>query len=209
MFHATALITECFQTNEIHYQIVSPEESPAEIVEVPCPIPGGPIVNACLISTDDNNDVGVRIFSLVTQVQKEKRMAVLKACNRLNASYRFITFELDRDNDVCAAFDFPAATSDESLGHSVMEILTRVVGILEDVYPLLMKAMYGKEADMQSTLREKKLSLLRRILHGLDSAEKPEVLSRVSREKVQAMIDHLESESEDEDNARNDADLPC
>ena len=209
MFHATTLLTECFDTNGVHYQVASSEDSVAEIVEVPCPITGGPTVRARFISTDDDNDVGVRIYSLVTSVQEEKRMAVLEACNRLNATYRFITFELDRDNDVCAAFDFPAATSDESLGHSVMEILTRVVGILEDVYPLLMKAMYGKEADMQSTLREKKLSLLRRILHGLDSAEKPEVLSGVSREKVQAAIDHLESESEDEDNARNDADLPC
>ena len=209
MFHATALITEFFQTNEIHYQIVSPEESPAEIVEVPCPIPGGPIVRARLISRDDDNDVGVRIYSLVTLVQEGKRMAVLKACNRLNASYRFTTFELDNDNDVSVAFDFPVSTSDECLGHSVMEVLTRIVGILEDAYPLLMKAMYGKEEDMQSALREKKLSLLRRILDGLDSAEKPEVLSGISREKVQAMIDRLESEPEDEDNARNEADLPC
>ncbi len=209
MFHATTLLTECFDTNGVHYQVASSEDSVAEIVEVPCPITGGPTVRARFISTDDDNDVGVRIYSLVTSVQEEKRMAVLEACNRLNATYRFITFELDRDNDVSVAFDLPVATSDECLGHSVMEILARIAGILEDAYPLLMEVLHGKKEDQLSPSREVQLYILRRILYFLDNPEKHAKFPKLPREEVQAMIERLESEAEDEDNGMDDEDLPC
>ena len=92
------------------------------------------------ISRDDDNDVAVRIFSLVT-IDKDKRDKVLPAINNLNNKYRFLKFILDDEGDVNVEYDYllkcpsPAA--------SATELVVRIVKIVDEAYPELMRAMWA------------------------------------------------------------------
>lgn len=92
------------------------------------------------ISTDDDSDVKVRLFSLL-RVPTEKQSAVLEQLNILNNRYRFVRFFLDNDNDVNIAYDFTVSTSSDCLGASCFEMLRRFVDIADEAYPEIMKAL--------------------------------------------------------------------
>ena len=92
------------------------------------------------ISTDDNNDVAVRVFGLL-KVENSLSDKVLPLINRLNAAYRFVKFVLDNEGNVNLEFDYlyccpnPAASAEE--------IVMRIVKIIEEAYPALLRASRG------------------------------------------------------------------
>ena len=91
------------------------------------------------ISRDDDNDVAVRVYGLVS-LEKDKSNAVLPILNQLNNKYRFVKFVLDDDGDVNIEYDYlmncpnPAA--------SARELIIRLVNIVDEAYPELMRALW-------------------------------------------------------------------
>ena len=65
----------------------------------------------------------------------------LKVCNELNNDYRWVKFYLDNDGDVVVTLD---ATLDlVSSGEECVELLGRVVSIVDEAYPKIAKARWA------------------------------------------------------------------
>ncbi len=92
------------------------------------------------ISVDEDNDVAIRVFSLMS-LTGDQRVRVLPALNFLNNKYRFVRFVCDKDGDVNVSYDYPVRSIDPSA--SAEEMVRRFSNIIEESYPVLMKAVWG------------------------------------------------------------------
>jgi len=92
------------------------------------------------ISKDDDNDVAVRVFSLV-EVDESKQAKVLPIINQLNSKYRFVKFVLDSDGDINLEYDYLVRCPNPAV--SAREIVIRIVKIVDEAYPELMRAMWA------------------------------------------------------------------
>ena len=98
------------------------------------------IVKVRFISVDDDNDVLVRAYEVVTQIPEGKRPAILEVVNSLNDKYRYAKFVLyDRSVDV--EYDFPIGITE--VGKVAAEIVSQFVKIIDEAYHELMKALWG------------------------------------------------------------------
>ena len=92
------------------------------------------------ISRDDDNDVAVRVYGLVT-VGEENRAKVLPTLNNLNARFRYIKFVMDDDGDINLEYDYPVRCPNPVA--SAEEIIIRIVKMVDEAYPELMRAMWS------------------------------------------------------------------
>ena len=153
MLHATELIINTFNVRGIKYQVV--EREGQDEVQAAFGIKnGGPLVVARYIVRNQGNDVAVRIISLVNSAPAEKRMRLLEACNQLNTQFRFLKFCMTTGGDVNVEFDLPEHVGDDNVGEVSFEILVRMMQILNQGYPLIVKALYTDE-DMPLEQQEK------------------------------------------------------
>ncbi|MCD7769359.1 MAG: YbjN domain-containing protein [Oscillospiraceae bacterium] len=74
---------------------------------------------------------------------KEKPEKGVRACNDLNAEYRWVKFYIDKDCDVICQAD--AYVDEESCGEICRRMVSRIVSIADDAYPVLMKALWGED----------------------------------------------------------------
>lgn len=147
-FNATNLIAETFEKRGVKFDVVSHHDSEQLLAgfSVDC----GPNVIMRFISRDNDNDVAARIFGLVSNTPKEKRLRVMEACNVLNHKIRYMKFYLDADGDINVEYDFPVHTPDNGIGEMAFEIFMRMMHILDAEYSIFMKALYsGDELDIQ------------------------------------------------------------
>ena len=81
------------------------------------------------------------IYMVYERVPEEKLADVIFTCNDLNCEYKWITFYVDKDNDVILHDD--AILSAENASEEAFELLVRMVKIGEDIKPIIMKAIYA------------------------------------------------------------------
>ncbi|MBQ7850584.1 MAG: YbjN domain-containing protein [Clostridia bacterium] len=93
------------------------------------------------ISNDEENNVMVRVFALL-HINEDRRARILPALNLLNCRHRHAKFVLDDDGDVNVEYDFPRKTIDP--GQCAYAIAARLASIIDDAYPVLMKATWGR-----------------------------------------------------------------
>ncbi len=96
------------------------------------------------ISANDQSDVSVRVpnFGSVT-VPDDRHFEVLEELNRLNGKYRHIKFCLQPDNSIIAMYEIPASFPMESIGEGARELFVRMVQMLDEAYPAVMKVVWG------------------------------------------------------------------
>ena len=138
VYQATKAIAEAMEKKGLKYE--TNELSSSSNVSVGFRVENGPSYKIRFISSDDDNDVSVRVYSLV-KVPDNKVDAMLVKLNQLNNQYRFIRFSLDKDNEVQVSHDMPMATTNP--GDIAVEITIRMAKILDDVYPEMMKALWS------------------------------------------------------------------
>lgn len=92
------------------------------------------------ISTDNDNDVALRVFSLVS-VDEGKRDKVLQVLNDLNCQFRYAKFTCKEDGDVNVEYDYPVACSNPA--ESAKEMVIRFVNIINHAYPQIMRAIWA------------------------------------------------------------------
>ncbi len=90
------------------------------------------------ISNDDNNNVAVRIFGLVS-VDKSRWISILPVLNHLNEKYRYAKFTLDGDGDINLEYDYSISCPDPAA--SAFEIVTRITRIVNESYPTILRAL--------------------------------------------------------------------
>ncbi len=67
----------------------------------------------------------------------------MKVINQCNQKFRYFKFVMNDDNDVSVEYDFPVEASDYTLGQEVVEILMRMMHVLDECYPVLMRAIWS------------------------------------------------------------------
>ena len=95
--------------------------------------------HAIFQSSDNGTHVAFR-----TQLEScpaEKTSDMLVVCNSLNMRYRWLKFYLDKDNDIMIEDD--AIITTETAGDECFELLIRTAGIIKEVKPFILKAIYA------------------------------------------------------------------
>ena len=92
------------------------------------------------ISTDDDNDVAVRVFGMVS-IDAGQQAKILPVLNKLNSKYRYVKFVLDKASDINLEYDYLVRCPDPSV--SAKEIMIRIVKIVDEAYPEIMRAMWA------------------------------------------------------------------
>ena len=90
------------------------------------------------ISTDDENDVAIRVFSLLTAAPSQ-RLSILPVINNLNCRNRYYKFILDANGNINLQYDFNTSCPDPAA--SAKEMIKRVVKIVNESYPILARAL--------------------------------------------------------------------
>ena len=142
-FQATRRIAEEFESRHIPYCFEEDEEQ--EAIGVGISISCGPKVVLYFISTDDDNDVSVRILGLVTDVPEYLSNRMLQACNTINSVVRYAKFSLGKSGRLDVEYDFLQRVSEERIGDLAFEVLIRFTKILDQFYPVFMKALYTED----------------------------------------------------------------
>ena len=65
----------------------------------------------------------------------------LITCNNANKHYRWVKFYLDPDNDAVACAD--AIVSENSVFDEILELIVRMINIVDEIYPEFMKARWS------------------------------------------------------------------
>lgn len=142
MFAATAAIADRFTEEEIVFRVLESEENSRIIADA---IVDYAAFSVHFISSDDENDVSVRIPHFVRFTDKEQR-DVLRVANEMNNKFRFSKFSVSLEaKAVTMEYDFPEG--DDGIADGAVEIFRRMLQIAEEAYPEFMKAIWGKEHD--------------------------------------------------------------
>ena len=138
MYKAIEQIKREFENKGIKYAFDEQEDS--QIIRAGIPIENGPRIMVLFIARDDDNDIAVRVFGLISQVKEPQKKKLLDALNICNSKFRFYKFYIDADNDVNVEYDF--RTEANNSGPMALEALVRISSILDEAYPIMMKALY-------------------------------------------------------------------
>ena len=98
----------------------------------------GKVAN-CFFSGDDGEYVS--IYLVFDRVPEDRTADAIFVCNELNCKYKWVTFYVDKDNDLMLHDD--AILSIENAGSECLELLVRMLDIAGDVKPVIMKAFYA------------------------------------------------------------------
>ena len=138
MFKMTQIIYDALQEAGLKVFVDELERSSA--VWAQFGIENGGSYKIRFISTDDDNDVAVRVFGIL-KADETNRHKLLPVLNALNAKYRYVKFIMDGDGDVNLEYDYLLNCPDPSA--SAPEIIARFVKIIDEAYPDLMRAMWA------------------------------------------------------------------
>lgn len=141
IYKATKLIKEEMERQGLKYSIEEFEDG--STLWVRFTINNGPSLQVKFISLDDKNDVAIRLFRIVENVEESKVDEMLKAVNECNCEYRYLKFILDDECDVNIEYDLALRAEDTSVGAEACEILVRIVKIVDEVYPKFMKIIWS------------------------------------------------------------------
>lgn len=81
------------------------------------------------------------VYEVYEHVPKEKTADVIFVCNDLNVQYKWVTFYVDKDNDVVLHLD--AILEPSTAAEDAFELLVRLLNIGDEVKPVIMKAIYA------------------------------------------------------------------
>lgn len=139
MFNATQAIRNALL--EMNLKISLDETDKASVVKVLFPLKCSAPVEIRFISTDNDNDVAVRVDLM--RVGKEQTDAVLTVLNKLNRKYRYAKFTLNSEDDVTVEYDMPL--KNELVGETAKEILARFLQIIQEAHPAILRAALDQD----------------------------------------------------------------
>ena len=92
-----------------------------------------------------SDDGGAKIWTyLLSNINEEKFIPMLKTLNKLNDNYRFIKLSIDKDNDVCAEYDFFLFGEEDIIGDQFMSILYLFSDIVDTCLPDILKTVWNE-----------------------------------------------------------------
>jgi len=95
-----------------------------------------------IILSVDEDEGKVEFFSFsIGQFKQEQFAQGLIACNDCNAKYRWVKFYINDDNRICVRSD--AIIDESTCGEECREVIMRMVGIIDECFPVFMKARWS------------------------------------------------------------------
>ena len=90
-----------------------------------------------------NGEIGeyASFYLQYESVPAEKRLATIEACNEQNCRFKWVTFYVDKDNDLMLHVD--ALLDAETAADEAVEMLVRMIDIGQKAKNDLMKAIYA------------------------------------------------------------------
>ena len=82
----------------------------------------------------------VSMYTNFESIPADKVADLYVVCNQLNATYKWLKFYVDKDNDLMVEDD--AIVSPESAADECFELILRRANVLKDVKPVIMRAIY-------------------------------------------------------------------
>lgn len=142
MHKSLELIKQELDKKSVEYTILDNEG--IDCIEVGFNIKSGPKISIKFLSSGEENDVGIRLFGFVSNIDEMKLGPILILINSCNRRYRFLKFVLVEDiKAVDIAYDFPERASDDTIGAEVLEICAGVMRVVDKEYPAFMKILWG------------------------------------------------------------------
>lgn len=102
------------------------------------------------ISEDEDNDVSVRVYGLINLKDQEYCDKIIPVLNKINNKFRYVKFFLDNDGDVNVTYDYPLDNSNPA--GSAFEMMVRFVKIINEAYPMMMRALWSEEKAQKKEL---------------------------------------------------------
>jgi len=90
---------------------------------------------------DKDGDEMVQFCCMEIAGFKSNEDAGIAACNAVNAKYRWTKFYIDGDGDLMC--DIDAYLDENSCGEVCMNLVRRMVNIVDEVYPTFMRALWA------------------------------------------------------------------
>ena len=140
VYKMTKKIYDWLQENKPSLKVFIDEREKSSNVWLQFGIKNGGSYRIRFISSDDDNDVSVRAYAIVS-VDSAKRSKVLEAVNSLNNEYRYVRFVIDEDNDINVEYDFPVRA--DNVEECAMEMISRFVDIIDEAYPTIMRVIFN------------------------------------------------------------------
>ena len=140
IYNSTRLIAQAMDNHNFKYSVEEQEDR--SLIVAGYRIQSGNILQVKFISQSKDNDVAIRLFCLVNSVSEDKVEKTLKILNACNCKYRYLRFVLDNDRDINVEYDIPEYTSDDCIGEIACEIFARIMSIVDDCYPMIMREMW-------------------------------------------------------------------
>ena len=94
-------------------------------------------VTKCIFSGEDGQYFSM--YLVYERIPEEKVADLIFLCNELNAEYKWVTYYVDKDNDL--VFHDDAILSEDSAADEAFELLVRMLKIGDDIKPRIMKAI--------------------------------------------------------------------
>ncbi|MBQ5338217.1 MAG: YbjN domain-containing protein [Oscillospiraceae bacterium] len=139
MYPAIEEIVEVFNEKDVHFSVQENDDNNRVIASV---VVDYTSFTVYFISSDETNDISVRVPHFVRFKEKERR-DMLRIANRMNDKYRFCKFTVNDESEaVTIEYDFAEKT--ENIGEAVEELFRRLMQIAEEAYPEFMRAIWGK-----------------------------------------------------------------
>ncbi len=89
---------------------------------------------------DETGYVALRCWSFGS-IPENKRSMVINKCNELNTHYRWVKFFVDNEGDLGVGMD--AIIDVCTVGNICIQLVDRMVGIYDEAYPELMRAIWS------------------------------------------------------------------
>ena len=134
------LFKSYLDTKDIKYSYFPAEEGRSEAVRVSFNGKNADSIRMNFFFDENTNYINIKCFT-VAKVNKDKIMDMYVLLNELNNEYRWVKFYLDSDDEVTASGD--AILDADTVGEECTEILIRYVGIIDEVYPRIMKVLWA------------------------------------------------------------------
>ncbi len=131
------------ELKEHNFSFTSKVRGDETIFTLPMSADNAPGINVKLI-VDEDGDCKLRSY-LAGHVPEVKRAAILPVINNLHTKYRYICLSIDRDGDVCAAYDFSVYAGTVSVFEQVIAMVFLYSDIADKCIPDIMRAIWAKE----------------------------------------------------------------
>ena len=120
MYPAIEEIVEVFNEKDVHFSVQENDDNNRVIASV---VVDYTSFTVYFISSDETNDISVRVPHFVRFKEKERR-DMLRIANRMNDKYRFCKFTVNDESEaVTIEYDFAEKT--ENIGEAVEELFRR------------------------------------------------------------------------------------